>query len=161
MKKLFVLIAILLICAVPYAQAFFTIADPFTTDGAANVKVPVYNNSGGALTEGAVVVWQIGSSTGDNDLYVTTTTTADTALVAGVVAQGGIASASSGAIVVYGMAQCDTGANSVGDGGQLCTSTQAGTGANCSTAANESFSYAITSAAIGSNSQGNCFVGGK
>ena len=153
-----ILVAVLLVFAVTGAQAYFTIADPKTTEGAANVKVPVYNNSGGALDEGDVVVWDIVSSTGDNDLYVTTTTTANTGLVAGVVSQGGIASASSGSIVVYGLAQCDLAPPGSAGGGLLCTSATAGAGANCTAVTDEPQAYAIASAGIAGNAQGNCFV---
>jgi hypothetical protein len=156
MKKLFiVLVAVLLVGSVTVAQAYFGIADPKTTEGAANVKVPVYNNSGGALDEGDVVVWQIGSSTGDNDLYVTTTVTANTGLVAGVVAQGGIASASSGVIIVYGLAQCDVTVAAAGT--LLCTSAVAGSGGLCTAPTDEPQAYAITST-TGSKAQVDCFV---
>lgn len=159
MKKVIILLVVLLLTvAVTGAQAFFMIADPLTTEGAAKVVIPVYNNSGGALDEGDVVVWDIGSSTGDNDLYVTTTTTAATGLVAGVVTKGGIGAGSSGSIVVYGMAECDHVEG--GAGTQLCTSTTAGAGGICSTTALESMSYAIVSA-LGSSGQSKCFVGGK
>jgi len=159
MKKVILLIAILLVFSVSTSQAFFMIADPITTEGAANVKVPVHNNSGTALDEGDVVVWDVGSSTGDNDLYVTTTTTADTGLVAGVVSQGGIAVGDQGSIVVYGLAQCDIVDPGPAAGALLCTSGTAGGGTGCSTAALESMAYAITSSSAGT--QVNCFVGVK
>ena len=161
MKKLFILIAILLICSVSTSQAFFTIADPQNAELGANVKIPVYNFSSSALGEGDVVVWDVGNSTGDNDLYVNTTTTASTALVAGVVSQGGIAAKSAGSIIVYGLAQCDVGVSGAAAGSILCSGTVAGDGLLCSSTANESFGYAITSEAIGRNGQGKCFVGGK
>lgn len=158
MRKLLLVLVALLFVSVGNAQAWFA-ADARTTEGAANIKIPVYNNSGSALDEGDVVVWDIGSSTGDNDLYVTTTTTADTGLVAGVVAPGGIAAASVGSIIVYGLAQCDVGSLGVAAGGTICTaSTAAGDGdycANAGTAGNNSYAIAgIT----GTSDQIECIV---
>jgi hypothetical protein len=156
MKKLFIiLVAVLLVGSVTVAQAYFGIADPKTTEGAANVKIPVYNNSGSALDEGDVVIWQVGSSTGDNDLYVTTTSTANTGLVAGVVAQGGIASASSGVIIVYGLAQCDVLAAPAGT--ILCASGTAGAGYGCGELADEAQAYAVANE-VGNGTQVECFV---
>ena len=154
-KVLIVLVAFLLICSVTNVQAYFKIADPATADGAGNIKIPVYNNSGSALDVGDVVIWDIGEATGDDDLYVTTTTTANTGLVAGVVSAA-IASASTGSIITYGLAECDIGSATItGAGIPLCTSGTEGNGTNCTDA---SQAYAISSAAIAANAQGNCFV---
>jgi len=158
MKKFLIVLAVLLlVCSVTTAQAYFKIADPKAADGASNVKIPVYNNSGGALDVGDVVVWQIGSATGDDDLYVTTTTTANTGLVAGVVGQT-IATASVGSVITYGFAECDIDTAPLGpvvDGTLLCTSGVAGAGEPCS---DMSQAYAIANATIAAGAQGNCFV---
>lgn len=154
MKRWFiVLVSILSICSVTTAQAYFMIADPKSSNGAARVKVPVYNNSGSALDTGDVVIWDVGSSTGDNDLYVTTTTTANTGLVAGVV-DSAIGAASVGFIVTYGFAECDI-ANTVLNGTLICTGITAGSGRPC---VDTSQAYAIANATIASAGQGNCFV---
>jgi len=157
MKKILSLVAILVLGIATVSYAFFGAADPKTTDGAANVKIPVYNNSGSALDEGDVVVWDIGSSTGDNDLYVTTTTTANTGLVAGVVSEAGIAAASNGSIIVYGLAKCDL-VDGVAAGGLICTGTTAGGGDGCDAVTDEPQAYAITSEAGSAAAQVKCFV---
>ena len=160
MKKLFIVLALVLFAAVTTVHAFYGAADPRTTDGAAYVTVSVYNNSGSDLDEGDVVVWQVGSATGDNDLYVTTTTTADTGLVAGVVMKDGIATASVGDIIVYGLAQCDiesTPLGQVANGALLCTAGTVGDGEPCIVSDN-SQAYAIANAAIAAGAQGSCFV---
>jgi len=156
MKKLFIiLVAVLMIGSVAYqVHAHSVAADARTTDGAANVKFEVYNNSGAALDVGDVVVWDVDASTGDNDLYVTTTTTAETGLVAGVVSAA-IAAADTGSIIIYGLAECDV------DGGvsaptELCTSGTAGAGKSCATA--NTGSYAISSSVATGADQIECFV---
>lgn len=100
-------------------------------DGPAVWTVPVYNNSGSTLDVGDVVVWDIGSSTGDDDNYVTTTTTADTALVAGVVYRNDIAAGDTGTIVVHGVVDVDVLAGLQSAGGIACTSATAGSARNC------------------------------
>lgn len=157
-KYLSLLFAVLLVGAVSYqAQAHTIAADAKTTEGAAYHVWPVYNNSGSTLDEGDVVVWDIGSSTGDNDLYVTTTTTADTGIVAGVVTSGGIGVASSGDIIIYGLSQCDIGSVGVSAGGLICTSSTAvGDGDACA-ATDGSGAYAIAGIA-GTSAQIECFV---
>jgi hypothetical protein len=100
----------------------------------APMTIPVFNNSGGTLDAGDVVVWQIGSSTGDNDAYVTTTTTASTSIVAGVVYPASITDQRSGSIAIYGVVDCDILAGSTGNvanGGPLCTSGTAGDSIPC------------------------------
>ena len=124
--------------------------------GPASSKIAVYNNSGSALDEGDVVVWDVGSSTGDDDLWVTTSTTAETSLVAGVVGSGGIGISGVGSITIYGHAQCDVATNKpVAANGVICNSATAGAGQACT---NADQAYAISSAAIASASQGNCFL---
>lgn len=158
MRKIIFLLVALLFVSVGNAQAWFA-ADARTTENAANVKIPVYNNASADLDVGDVVVWDIDASTGDNDLYVTTTTTADTTLVAGVIANactdGNVCN-----LIVYGFAECDTGTtagDSVAENGPICTSTTAGGGTGCNNADFRG-QYAIATAAIGFAGQGNCFV---
>lgn len=67
----------------------------------------VYNNASADLDAGDVVIWDIDSSTGDNDMYVTTTTTQGTGPVAGVVLNA-ITDGDVGTIVVYGVTTVDT-----------------------------------------------------
>jgi hypothetical protein len=155
-KYIGLFVAVLLLGSVTYSYSHSILADPKTTDGAAYQVTPIYNNSGAALDAGDVVVWDIGNSTGDNDLYVTTTTTADTGIVAGVVLSA-IGIASEGSAVVWGFAQCDIGAQGVGDGGPICTSATTGGGDMCSDA-NGGQAYAIASAAGASGAQIECFV---
>src|SRR3990167_6535385 len=120
MRKLFLILVALLFVSVGNADAWF-VANPRDTAGGANVRIPVYNNSGADLDEGDVVVWDLGSATGDDDLYITTTTTADTGLVAGVIASA-CTTGSDCSLIVYGLAQCDVGAAGIAAGGILCTS---------------------------------------
>ena len=116
MKKLF-LFLLLSIFVASGVQASPYAYDP--TNGPSALIVPVYNNSGGALDEGDVVVWDTDASSGDDDFYVTTTTTADTDLVAGVVASGGCATASTCNLVIWGIAQCDVNAGGAGEAGAM------------------------------------------
>ena len=53
-----------------------------TNEGGSTITVPVY--AAAALDAGDVLVWAIADSTGDNDMWVATTTTADTGTVAGI-----------------------------------------------------------------------------
>lgn len=160
MKKFIVfLMAILFLGVATPSQAYFGAADAQTTESSGSVKVTVYNNSGSDLDVGDVVVWDIGSSTGDNDLYITTTTTADTGIVAGVVYPSAISTGNQGAIVVYGFAECDTSSLGINAGGTMCTSGTAGAGdtcANAGTAGNNA--YAIASAVGTASAQVNCFI---
>jgi hypothetical protein len=87
-------------------------------------------------------------------MWVSTTTTAVTALVAGVVWPRAIAAGDIGEIVIYGLAECDV--TTIGEASDICTTTTAGSGDSCAsgTAGNR---YAI-SATAGSNTQVPCFV---
>lgn len=128
-------------------------------DGPMTITVPVYNNSGSILDAGDVVVWDIGSSTGDNDNYVTTTTTGDTVLVAGVVYPADISTGDTGSIAIFGVVDCDVNAfGAVPAGTPLCTSTTAGAGRACINSA-DSKAYGHATAAISVSSSGKCFVG--
>jgi hypothetical protein len=153
--KLFLLLALSMTMFAGVAQSHEIWQEP-QNGGPASVKIAVYNNSGSALDEGDVVVWDVGSSTGDDDLWVTTTTTVDTEIVAGVVGSGGIGIGGVGSITIFGHAQCDV-STSVAAGGLICTKGTAGGGGNC---LEEDAAYAIASAAI-SAGQGNCFVIGR
>lgn len=111
----------------------------------------VYNNSGAALDIGDIVVWDIGSSTGDNDNWVTTTTTADTFLVAGVVYPVGITTAATGTIAIKGPVSVDVITASATAAGQLiCSSATAGSGANCTTQTGQAAAIGFTNAAASS-----------
>lgn len=141
-KFILCLLAILLVSGVAFATSI-----PQTEDPKAGPSVwlkPVYNNSGAALSAGDVVVWDIGNSTGDNDNYVTTTTTAGTYLVAGVVYPSGIAIADYGTIAVKGVVSTNVtnGFQAAGGGAIACTSGTAGKAVACATsdAANFGFS---------------------
>lgn len=148
MRKLFLaLLAILLVAGVGYAHELSY--DPQTS--LPNITIPVYNNSGSALTAGMNVIWDIDASTGDDDAYVTTTTTAGTNLVAGVVARN-IATGESGAIVIWGLTTCTV--TGVAENGTICTSGTAGTGSWCTDAYSP---YGICTAAESGGSC-NCFV---
>ena len=157
MRKLFSFLAVLMALLVTgLAQAHELAYDPLT--GLSYISVPVYNNSGGDLDAGDVVVWDISSSTGDNDAYVTTTTTADTAIVAGVIWPKTIGTGLEGSMVIWGLAECDVSSVGVVAGGPVCTaSSSAGNGDQCTTVALESNKYAIANT-TGSSSQISCFV---
>ena len=123
------------------------------TGGAEVCVTSVYNNSGSALDDGDVVVWDIGSSTGDDDNWVTTTTTADTYLVAGVV-EGAIGVAGQGIITTRGVTNVDFGTTGLGAAGSvLCSSTTAGSAGNCGGAASGGWgAFGIVTTAVSSNS---------
>lgn len=105
--------------------------------------VNVYNNSGSALTSGAVVVWDTSATAGSTlGSYVTTTTTADNDLAAGVVFDDSIAASSSGRIVVWGPALVNY-AN--GTDGTAVLSTACGT----TTVAGQAGNAAADSATLG------------
>ena len=120
-----------------------------------NMTVPVYNNAGATLDAGDVVIWDIDASTSDERAYVTTTTTADTAIVAGVIWPSDIASSGTGSMVVWGLAQCDIGATGIGVSGPLCSSATAGGGDEC---ADNAVSYVVSAVNGSLGSQVNCFV---
>ncbi len=153
MKKfLFLALALLSLVGVVHAQQIAV--DPKDSSGA-YITVPVYNNSGSALDAGDIVVWDIDASTGDDDLYVTTTTTSDTHIVAGIVWPGGIAAGDSGSVAIWGMVQCDVRAvTGVGENGPLCTSATAGDSDTCT---NEAANFGFATVA-GAGSQLDCFV---
>lgn len=153
MKKFVFLFAALLIAmtGLVHAAAIQGSVDP--TAGPEVWYTDVYNNSSGDLDAGDVVVWNIDGSTGDNDNYVTTTTTAGTFLVAGV-ANRAIVDGDIGSIVIRGIVTVDvltTGtASDIAAGTPLCTSTTAGSARNCRGNLDEfAFGHATASASGG------------
>ena len=67
MKKFVIFLAILLLVSFTGMAESQLFVDP--TAGPEVWVTSVYNNSGGALSAGSIVVWDIASSTGDNDNY--------------------------------------------------------------------------------------------
>ena len=152
MRKLFsiLLAAMLIVSIAGYSQAQGIV----DTDAGPYYEVTsVYNNSGGTLDVGDVVIWDIGSSTGDDDQYVTTTTSADTFLVAGVVYPADIAASSSGSIVTKGAVTVDvaTSNNINSAGALLCTGTTAGGAAVCSNGQDDGNAFGFTTATVSSS----------
>lgn len=90
----------------------------------------VFNNSGGALTSGTVVIWDWDSSTGDDLSYVTTTATASSPYIAGVVYQDSIATASVGEIAIRGVVPTKVVDGQCTAGDLIGTGTTTGFGAN-------------------------------
>ena len=83
-----------------------TISEDGARGRANRILTNVYNNSSSALTSGTVVIWDTALSGEDNEgAYVTTTTSADSNLAAGVVVSDSIAASGGiGTICVYGPA---------------------------------------------------------
>ena len=69
---------------------------------AGQILTSVYNNSGADLTSGTIVVWDSTGADSTLGAYVTTTTSADSNLAAGVVVSDTILSGGVGTICVYG-----------------------------------------------------------
>jgi len=156
-KVLFALLAVLFIAGVAFAHTIGV--DPKA--GPMIQTIPVFNNHASTTMDaGDVVVWDIGNSTGDNDNYVTLSTTADTGLVAGVIWPASIVAQSTGTMAIYGMVECDVAALVVSEHDQLCTSTTSGAGKGCafSAAGAGGNNYAIAGVASTTASQIACFV---
>ena len=132
-KKFLFLAALLFLARAVFAANIPDVEDP--KDGPAVWLMPVYNNSGGTLDVGDVVVWDTDASTGDNDNYVNTTTTADTYIVAGVIYPADITAGNSGTIAIRGVVQVDVvSAEQLGVvNGPACTSGTAGAARSCTT----------------------------
>jgi len=142
MKKLFLLsLAVLLIAGYVWAADIPQSEDP--KQGPAIWYLPVFNNTT-ALTKGDVVVWDISSSTGDNDNYVTTTTTADTFAVAGVVWPSDIAAGGRGTVAIKGVVDVNVRAGTTKTGSLLCTYTTAGAAGTCSVRAGDANAFGFT-----------------
>ena len=108
------------------------IAEVWTTEVFFNYDVSLTES----LSAGDLVVWDIGSSTGDDNNWVVATSTADTFLVAGVVYPAAIGSGLAGSIAIRGIVDVDVnGPVQVGD--LLCSSTTLGEADNCSDAADD------------------------
>ena len=152
MKRiLFVLFAVLFIAGIANAAIVY---DPKTGSGIELISV--YNNSASTLDAGDVVVWAATGSTGDNDAYVTTTTTANTFLVAGVVYPADIAAYDVGSIAVKGIVAVDTLGNS--EGTALCSSGTAGAARPCGTAATTGYGLVGISTAAATAATGTVNV---
>lgn len=123
MKKLKLFSLAILLSFVVIGFAFAAQIPDITQPSTGNESwsMQVHNNSGAALDDGDVVIWDIDSSTGDDDMYITTTSTKGTGPIAGVV-KGSIAIGDVGTIVVYGYATVDTvGAGEAGGRGTPMT----------------------------------------
>jgi len=124
MKRYLVLsLAILLVAGLVYAA---NIPEYVKGDDGPEVWLTeVY--SAGAQDAGNVVIWAIDDSTGDNDNYVETTTTAETFNIAGVVYPIAIAAGDTGTIAIKGVVPVDIADKSrLVVNGAACTSTTAG-----------------------------------
>lgn len=152
MKKVFLFAALLIASIAGTALAHTMSYNP--QDGHGVQAIPVYNNSGSDLDVGDVVVWDIGSSTGDNDAYVTTTTTADTHIVAGVVWHSTIATGETGSIAIYGLVDCDS-VDGIAAGGPICSSGTAGAARTCQ---NNDANFGHATEQHSGTDQQNCFV---
>ena len=159
MKKLFsMLFLAALLLSGGLAHAISIPVGEDAKGGPAIWTIPVYNNSGSTMDAGDVAVWDIGSSTGDNDNYVTTTTTADTTIVAGVIYPQDIAAGDTGTMAVHGTVLVDAsgiGLNSVG--GPVCSSATAGAARSCVT--NASAFALVTAVSDGTNA--TVFINGR
>ena len=82
-----------------------TISSDGVRGDANRIYTTVVNNSAAALTSGTVVVWDSSGADSTLGAYVTTTTTADSNLVAGVVVSDSILASGVGTIQVYGPRQ--------------------------------------------------------
>jgi len=155
MRKFIILtLAILFTAGIAYGH---TVAiDPKT--GAPSVTIPVYNNSSSTIDAGDVVIWDIDDSTGDNDAYVNTTTTASTGMIAGVVYPADIGAASVGSILIYGVTSCDivAAAGVIAVDAPLCTSGTAGAGTQCELT-EPTYAHTVTATTSGGTTV-NCFV---
>uniref|UniRef100_A0A6M3LI06 Uncharacterized protein n=1 Tax=viral metagenome TaxID=1070528 RepID=A0A6M3LI06_9ZZZZ len=131
MKRLFLIIALIIFVAgVANAANIARVVDPKNQPEVWTTIV--YNNDDAVMNPGAVVIWDIDASTGDNDNYVTITTTADTQLVAGIVYPTAIPVGGIGSIAIYGCVDVDyNAAETVAD--VVCTSGTEQEGADCTT----------------------------
>jgi hypothetical protein len=135
MRKLFLMaIALMLVGSQAFATGIQTAVEP-KSGGPIVWTESVYNASNTDFDAGDVVVWTIGDSTGDNDLWVTTNTTTTAAannLVAGVVYPVAIASGDIGSIAVWGIGiPVDVTATVTAAGDDICKSGTAGSAAAC------------------------------
>ena len=105
-KMISLMLAVLLLAS---GQAWAVTVSADGTRGDSNrIFTAVFNDSGATLTSGSVVVWDTGAADpADAALgaYVTTTTTADSNLAAGVVHTASIVDQGIGMIQIYGARQ--------------------------------------------------------
>lgn len=139
MRTLLAVLALLLAGGgVVWADSIPQIVDSTTTG---RRTLTVFNDSGGALTSGAVVVWDNDDATATPEFdqlgyrYVTTTATADLIWVAGVVISDSIPDQQLGEIVVEGWVPTNVTGNLTEDT-LVATSTTAGRMGDYSPAAN-------------------------
>lgn len=153
-KYLNILFAALLSISVMTGVANAQISIDPDTSGFIAETVSVYNNSASTVSKSDVVVWDIDASTGDDRFYINTTTTADTALVAGIVWPADIAAGARGSIAIWGIVQCTVDDDGADEAGPLCTSATAGEAQSCT---DDSFSFGhATVDTVGGT--GDCFV---
>ena len=105
MKKLIAVLAILALTGIAYGAGIPVTVDPQNSPEVWTMEV--YNNSGGVLQSGMVVVWDIDASSSpaqytDRLMYVNTTVTADDIWTAGVVVDNTIGITSVGTIAIFG-----------------------------------------------------------
>ena len=134
MKKFLLTALVVIFAGIASAANVQTYVDP--KSGGPEVWVDsVYNASNTDMDAGDVVVWTVGDSTGDNDLWVTTTTSQGAAaqnLVAGVVYPVAIALGDVGSIAIWGTGvSVDVNASITTAGDELCASTTAGSAGEC------------------------------
>lgn len=131
---LFLLLALLI--AVPA----FAVSEPVTINPMVDPPAAtetVYGST--TIPSNAVVIWDIASSSGDNDYYVTIGTTADSALVAGVALRNfGAPTGNVGRIAVRGVVDVLKTAALLAPGDLICTSTSGGRVAVCSSKTDDS-----------------------
>ena len=155
MKRLF-LITALIIClsvGIAYAAQIQRVVDP---KNQTEVWITsVFNNSAKELTVGEVVVWDIGSSTGDDDNYVTVTTSADTNLVAGVVYPANIPIDGVGSIVIHGAVDVDLADSGCTVDDVLCTSTTTDKAKDCTS---DAYGFATCMEATAATGLSKCMV---
>ena len=103
-KYLFVIFAILISFGIANAAGIPVTVDP--ANGPEIWTVEVFNDSGATLQSGATVVWDLTdtdmSAIDARKMYVTTTTSADSVAVAGVVVDPTILDQSQGTIAIWG-----------------------------------------------------------
>lgn len=139
----FVLLAALVLAREAFAGGISQSIDPKTQTE--TWLISVYNNSGSEMDVGDVALWDIGSSTGDNDNYVKSSGSVDTFIVAGVVFPSAIAAGDVGTIIVKGIADVDTVGATVTTGTLLCDSATDGSAQACSDVNSDenSFGFAV------------------
>ena len=140
MKKLLVILAILSISGIAYGAGIPVTVDPQNAPEIWTQEV--FNDSGGALTSGSIVVWDYtDSDMYDLDLrkmYITTTVTADDIATAGITVDPSIPDQTVGTICIYGPVKGRIVAGTTATAGlTLGTSTTAGRMGNYAGAGND------------------------